>query len=194
MLLAAGQSSAITTTYIGQSVMDGFLNLDLPMKWRAIGTRLVAIAPCVFVSALFPNDLNQMVNLVNAGLSFLLPFAFTPLVKFTCDRNIMGDSAIIGIEKYILHFFAFAVYFTNAIGLSVEGGGFFGDWRGDQVGFTTVVLFVLEAGIQIFYAWWNWTCILGNGARVEYNYNSPSQIELPGRHDGEEHNREVEII
>ena len=109
-------------------------------------TRLVAIAPCVFVSALFPDDLNQMVNLVNAGLSFLLPFAFTPLVKFTCDRRIMGDNAIIGIEKYILHFFAFAVYLTNAIGLSVKGGGFFGDWRGDQVGFATVVPFGYGSG------------------------------------------------
>ena len=57
--------------------MDGFLNLQLPIKTRAVLTRLVAITPCVVVSVLFPKKLNQMVNVVNALLSFLLPFAFT---------------------------------------------------------------------------------------------------------------------
>jgi NRAMP (natural resistance-associated macrophage protein)-like metal ion transporter len=77
-LLAAGQSSAITTTYTGQYVMDGFLTLSIPMRWRAIITRLIAITPCVIVSIAFPNNLNQMVNIVNSSLSVLLPFAFTP--------------------------------------------------------------------------------------------------------------------
>ena len=200
-LLAAGQSSAITTTYTGQAVMEGFLNLDLPMKWRAIVTRLVAIAPCVFVSVLFPNDLNQMVNIVNASLAFLLPFAFTPLVKFTCDRRIMGENAIKGFEKCLLHFFALAVYLTNAIGLSVNGGGFFGEWRGNKNEFVTVVLFILEAGLQTFYAWWNWNCIVGNGTRIDYNYNSPDNVELPATNSNfspsEENSsttREAEII
>merc|ERR1711937_1036262 len=56
-LLAAGQSSAITTTYTGQYIMDGFLELRLPIKVRAVATRLVAITPCVLVSVAFPNGL-----------------------------------------------------------------------------------------------------------------------------------------
>merc|ERR1711865_142153 len=80
-LLAAGQSSAITTTYTGQYVMDGFLNLRIPVRVRAIVTRLIAIAPCVIISIMLPDYLNEMVNVVNALLSFLLPFAFTPLVR-----------------------------------------------------------------------------------------------------------------
>ena len=44
-LLAAGQSSAITTTFTGQYVMNGFLKLEMPIAARAILTRLVAITP-----------------------------------------------------------------------------------------------------------------------------------------------------
>ena len=82
-LLAAGQSSAITTTYSGQYVMDGFLQIRLPVWGRAIMTRLVAITPCVIVSIMFPSGpaLNEIVNIVNSSLSILLPFALTPLVK-----------------------------------------------------------------------------------------------------------------
>ena len=46
-LLAAGQSGAITTTYTGQYVMDGFLQLQLPLWIRSIITRMVAIGPSV---------------------------------------------------------------------------------------------------------------------------------------------------
>ena len=82
-LLAAGQSSAITTTYAGQYVMDGFLNLRMPMWARAVSTRAIAIVPCIAFSAAFPNGLvlNQMINWVNSLLGILLPFALTPLVK-----------------------------------------------------------------------------------------------------------------
>ena len=82
-LLAAGQSSAITTTYSGQYVMDGFLQIRLPVWSRAVITRLVAITPCVIVSVMFPSGpaLNEIVNIVNSSLSVLLPFALTPLVK-----------------------------------------------------------------------------------------------------------------
>mmetsp|Transcript_19428 Transcript_19428/g.41836 ORF Transcript_19428/g.41836 Transcript_19428/m.41836 type:complete len:652 (-) Transcript_19428:506-2461(-) len=131
-LLAAGQSSAITTTYTGQYVMDGFLQMNLPLRWRAIITRLIAIAPCIIVSVAFPNQLNQLVNIVNSSLSFLLPFAFTPLVKYNCSPEIMGGSlqhASTGFEKIVLYIFAISVWAINTVALSVQGGGFFGDLR-----------------------------------------------------------------
>ena len=67
----------------GQYVMDGFLQIRLPVWARAVATRLVAITPCVIVSVLFPSGpaLNEIVNVVNSSLSVLLPFALTPLVK-----------------------------------------------------------------------------------------------------------------
>ena len=161
-LLAAGQSSAITTTYTGQYVMDGFLQISIPIKWRAIITRLVAITPCVIVSLAFPNDLNKMVNIVNSSLSFLLPFAFTPLVKFNCSKAIMGDQfAARGCERVILYAFAVAVWMTNALALSMRGGGFFGDFRANLTDNPAAMVFVvvLEVSVQLFYAWWNWNCL-----------------------------------
>lgn len=160
-LLSAGQSSAITTTYTGQYVMDGFLNLQLSVRVRAIVTRLIAITPCVIVSLLFPNKLNHIINVVNALISFLLPFAFTPLVKFNCNETVMGDKYVIkGMQKYVLHGFAFCVWLINAFGLSVKGGGFFGDMRQNK-NYSLKFVF-LEIFIQSFYAWWNWNCITYN--------------------------------
>mmetsp|Transcript_9342 Transcript_9342/g.13896 ORF Transcript_9342/g.13896 Transcript_9342/m.13896 type:complete len:526 (-) Transcript_9342:8-1585(-) len=194
-LLASGQSSAITTTHTGQYVMDGFLNLQLPIKTRAILTRLVAITPCVIVSILLPNHLNQIINVVNALLSFLLPFAFTPLVVLNCDEVVMGSFASKGCEKYLLHIFAFAVWFVNAIGLSFKGGGFFGDWRysisnsGEGGGAKLFFLVILEISLQIFYVWWNVTCIRTSTSK-EYHHPS-NEFELTQTDQGERQEHEV---
>ena len=159
-MLAAGQSSAITTTFTGQYVMDGFLNLQLPVKVRAIVTRLVAITPCVIISVLFPDRLNDMVNIVNASLSFLLPFAFTPLVKYNCSDIVMGAHASKGMEKLILHSFAILVWATNAIALSWKGGGFFGEFVPDMAWGSEKIFYIcLQVAIQLVYAWWNFTTL-----------------------------------
>ena len=157
-LLAAGQSSAITTTYTGQYVMDGFLNMQLPVHWRAIVTRLVAITPCILVSILLPHQLNRLVNMVNSSLSFLLPFAFTPLVKFNCSPHVLGEHASTGWERILLYTFAIAVWGINAVALSVPGGGFLGDLRARMEGGTAAYIMVVmvEIAVQVFYAWWNW--------------------------------------
>ena len=155
-LLAAGQSSAITTTFTGQYIMDGFLKIRLPIRVRALLTRLVAIIPCVIISVLFPNHLNQMVNLVNASLSLLLPFAFSPLVRYNCSEVFMGKFASTGVEKYLLYAFAIFVWAINAYSFSSVNGGFLGHLvHGMPRSAGKVILIVLEAAFQIFYAWWN---------------------------------------
>eukprot|EP00536_Pseudo-nitzschia_multiseries_P008051 jgi/Psemu1/325037/estExt_fgenesh1_pg.C_1980013 len=162
-LLAAGQSSAITTTYTGQYIMDGFLKIRLPVKVRAVVTRLVAITPCVIVSIFFPDYLNHMINFVNAALGFLLPFALLPLIKYNCNESVMGPGkASKGAEKTVLYGFGVTVWFINALTLSVPGGGFFGDlvrsmdWSVAKMGWV-----LLELLIQIFYAWWNYFSLFG---------------------------------
>jgi hypothetical protein len=157
-LIAAGQSSAITTTFAGQYIMDGFLNLRLPVQMRAIVTRLVAIIPCVVVSILFPDRINALVNLVNAALSFLLPFAIMPLVKYNCSERVMGKFAAKGVEKVMLHVFAILVWAINALALSMPGGGFFGDLViGMSSSAGRIALIILEVVMQVAYAWWNYT-------------------------------------
>lgn len=150
-LLAAGQSGAITTTYTGQYVMDGFLQIQLPIWLRSIITRLVAIIPSVIIAALYPDKLNHLVNIVNALLGILLPFAFTPLVKYNCTESIMGEGkASKGLEKGILFSFALIVWAVNATTLSMKGGGFFGEIIPDMpMSAEKVLWIILQLAIQV---------------------------------------------
>ncbi|KAL3798062.1 hypothetical protein HJC23_012353 [Cyclotella cryptica] len=179
-LLAAGQSSAITTTYTGQFIMDGFLNLRLPIRARAIITRLVAITPCVMVSILFPNGLNLMINIVNAALGFLLPFALLPLIKYNCSPEIMGDYASKGIEKKLLYGFGICVWLINAFTLSVQGGGFFGEFVNQSMDWSTIKVgwVCLELLIQMSYTYWNYTCLFTPmGKSVDENGEEAAPLE-----------------
>merc|ERR1739848_598445 len=66
-LIAAAQSSCITTTYSGQFVMDGFLKINLPKWARAIITRCVAVVPCVIVAAVLDDKaMELMIDVVNS--------------------------------------------------------------------------------------------------------------------------------
>src|SRR5215469_6403605 len=51
-LLAAGQNSAVTATLAGQVVMEGFLELSIPVWLRRLVTRAIAILPAILVTAL----------------------------------------------------------------------------------------------------------------------------------------------
>lgn len=160
-LLAAGQSSAITTTYTGQFVMEGFLDITLPTWARAVLTRLVAITPCIIVSVLFPQDLNLLVNIVNSALSLLLPFAFTPLVKYTTSEKFMGKYAPPVWERWLLRGLAFGVYLLNAIAISAPGGGFFGFvFEEEELSFRNAICFFCMLVLQVFLLWWQATTAL----------------------------------
>jgi len=179
-LLAAGQSGAITTTYTGQYVMDGFLQIQLPLWMRSIITRLVAIGPSLLISILYPDKLNHLVNIVNALLGILLPFAFTPLVKYNCTESIMGEgNASKGLEKAVLYSFAIAVWAVNACTLSMNGGGFFGEITPSMpMSAKKVCLVAVEAVIQLTYAWWNFSTLFGSvGGTKQSTGNAESQSE-----------------
>ncbi|KAL9189512.1 hypothetical protein ACHAXT_009187 [Thalassiosira profunda] len=178
-LLAAGQSGAITTTYTGQYVMDGFLQIQAPLWLRSIITRLVAIAPGVFVSIMFPDKLNQLVNVVNALLGLLLPFAFTPLVKYNCSESVMGEgNASKGLEKVVLYTFAIIVWMVNAMTISMKGGGFFGEVTPDMpMSVEKVLLILLQCCLQLWYAWWNFSTLFGPVGGAGHELISPTSDE-----------------
>jgi hypothetical protein len=158
--------------------MDGFLKMRLPTNVRAIVTRLIAITPCVIVSVLFPAYLNTMVNIVNASLSFLLPFALLPLIKYNCSDGVMGpDNASKGIEKIVLYGFGILVWFINAITLSVPGGGFFGDFVSEMDWSSRKLAWiVLQIIIQVVYAWWNYTILF-----IPFMVHMPLAIDENGQ-------------
>lgn len=90
-LLASGQNSTVTGTLAGQIVMEGFLQLRLPLWLRRLITRGLAIIPAVIGVALAGDSgATQLLVLSQVVLSLQLPFAVLPLVAFTGSRRLMG--------------------------------------------------------------------------------------------------------
>ena len=93
-LLASGQNSTLTGTLAGQIVMEGFLDLKLPVWARRLVTRLLAIVPAaIVVGATGDAGATKLLVLSQVVLSLQLPFAVIPLVRFTADRGLMGRFA-----------------------------------------------------------------------------------------------------
>eukprot|EP00271_Cylindrocystis_brebissonii_P011798 TRINITY_DN29758_c0_g1_i1.p1 TRINITY_DN29758_c0_g1~~TRINITY_DN29758_c0_g1_i1.p1 ORF type:complete len:589 (+),score=100.27 TRINITY_DN29758_c0_g1_i1:268-2034(+) len=90
-LLASGQSSTITGTFAGQYVMQGFLELRYKPWLRNLVTRLVAIIPSLVVALVFgTRGAGELIIISSMILSFQLPFALAPLLKFTSSPVKMG--------------------------------------------------------------------------------------------------------
>ena len=156
-------------------IINSYLNIRVSPWIRSIVTRLTAITPAVIIAAIFPDKLNQLVNVVNALLGLLLPFAFTPLVKYNCSARIMGsENASKGVEKMILYSFAMIVWAFNAATISVKGGGFFGE----IITTTTAqqfALILLQLVTQIWYAWWNFSTLFET--EVDHRYEMLNDVK-----------------
>ena len=93
-LLASGQNSTVTGTLAGQIVMEGFLDLRLPVWQRRMVTRLLAVVPAALVvGATGDRGASGLLVLSQVILSLQLPFAVVPLVAFTGRRDVMGRFA-----------------------------------------------------------------------------------------------------
>jgi manganese transport protein len=91
-LLASGMNSTLTGTLAGQIVMEGFLDIRLKPWLRRLITRLLAIIPAALVIGLAgEGKVMPLLILSQVVLSFQLPFAVIPLIRFTSDRKKMGD-------------------------------------------------------------------------------------------------------
>lgn len=91
-LLASGQNSTLTGTLAGQIVMEGFLNFRMRPWMRRMITRGIAIVPAVLVIGLYGEG--RTTDLLVASqviLSMQLGFAVWPLMKFTGNREKMGE-------------------------------------------------------------------------------------------------------
>ncbi|KAF6136466.1 hypothetical protein GIB67_035025 [Kingdonia uniflora] len=90
-LLASGQNSPIMGTYAGQYIMQGFLNLKMKMWVRNLMTQCIAIIPSliVYIIAGF-SGAGQLIIIASMILSFDLPFALMPLLKFSSSQKKLG--------------------------------------------------------------------------------------------------------
>ncbi|XP_002284550.1 metal transporter Nramp6.1 isoform X1 [Vitis vinifera] len=107
-LFASGQSSTITGTYAGQYIMQGFLNLKMKRWLRNLMTRCIAITPSLIVSIISGSaGAGRLIIIASMILSFELPFALIPLLKFSSSSTKMGphkNSIYVIVFSWILGF------------------------------------------------------------------------------------------
>jgi len=93
-LLASGQSSTITGTLAGQIIMEGFINLKMPLWAQRLLTRLLSVTPVIIFAVIYHGNEAKIENLLTLSqvfLSIALPFAMIPLVIFTSSKDLMGE-------------------------------------------------------------------------------------------------------
>lgn len=84
-LLASGISSSYVGTMAGQVVMQGFINLHIPVWLRRTLTMVPALAAIIFGL-----DPTRTLVVSQVVLSFALPIPVITLIMFTRSRRIMG--------------------------------------------------------------------------------------------------------
>src|SRR5437762_1128400 len=91
-LLASGQNSTLTGTLAGQIVMEGFLNFRITPWLRRLITRGIAIIPAVCIIGYYgEGKTGDLLVASQVVLSMQLGFAVWPLLRFTGEREKMGE-------------------------------------------------------------------------------------------------------
>ncbi|MDP8161664.1 Nramp family divalent metal transporter [Pasteurella skyensis] len=93
-LLASGQNATITGTLTGQIVMEGFINLRIPLWLRRVVTRLLAVLPVVICIMIWGDRGDVVESLLIYSQVFLcvaLPISMIPLIKMTSCKKTMGE-------------------------------------------------------------------------------------------------------
>jgi manganese transport protein len=87
-LLASGLSSSAVGTMAGQTIMKGFVGLNIPDNV----TRLVTMAPAMLLLLIGVNPM-QVLVLSQVVLSFALPLAIIPMLLIAKRKDFMGNFA-----------------------------------------------------------------------------------------------------
>jgi manganese transport protein len=107
-LLGSGLSSSAVGTLSGQVVMQGFIRRRIPVTIR----RLVTMIPAFIVVAIGVDPSRTLV-FSQVVLSFGIPFALIPLIKFTAQRDLMGDLVNRRITTVVATIFASLIIALN---------------------------------------------------------------------------------
>lgn len=85
-LLASGFSSSTVGAMAGETVMDGFIDLKLPVTFR----RVLTMLPGMIIIILGVNPMKALL-LSQVCLSFALPLAIIPMLIITSRKDLMGE-------------------------------------------------------------------------------------------------------
>lgn len=113
-LFAAGQSSTITGAIAGQVILEGFLNIKMPIWFRRLIARVLAIIPAwIGVHLMGEGAVGKLLVGTQVILSLQLPFAMVPLVLFARDKSLMGEWALSKKLQVLGIFFCLVVIAAN---------------------------------------------------------------------------------
>jgi manganese transport protein len=85
-LAASGLSSSAVGTLAGQSIMKGFINVNIPVNLR----RLITMLPALIIIALGVSPMYALL-ISQVALSFILPVPIIQLLIVANRRDVMGD-------------------------------------------------------------------------------------------------------
>lgn len=109
-LLASGFSSSAVGAMAGETMLDGFVNIKLPVNVR----RLITMLPAMAIVILGVNPMKALV-LSQVSLSFALPFAIIPLLLITNRKDIMGAFVNKRVTKILGFVIAALIIGLNAV-------------------------------------------------------------------------------
>lgn len=109
-LLASGFSSASVGTMAGETIMDGFVDFNLPITLR----RVIVMLPGIIIIILGVNPMKALL-LSQVCLSFVLPATIISMLIITNKKEIMGDFVNNFITKFIGWIIASVIILLNII-------------------------------------------------------------------------------
>ncbi|SDZ76758.1 manganese transport protein [Bowdeniella nasicola] len=108
-LLASGLASTSVGAYAGAEIMAGLLHVKIPLLAR----RVITLLPALIILALGAEPTWALV-ISQVVLSFGIPLAIIPLMKYTRDRSIMGRFADGRALRWISTVIAILIVALNA--------------------------------------------------------------------------------
>jgi manganese transport protein len=109
-LLASGLASTSVGTYAGASIMGGLLKVRIPLLAR----RVVTMVPALFVLGIGFDPTRALV-LSQVVLSFGIPFALIPLVRFASSKTLMGEFANLPWLRWVSWIATAAIVAINVV-------------------------------------------------------------------------------
>ena len=109
-LLASGLSSSVVGTMAGQTIMEGFVNLSIPINIR----RLITMLPALIIIALGINPMNVLI-LSQVALSFILPFPIIQMLTISKRKDLMGVLVNKGFVRFLGVLIATSIIILNIV-------------------------------------------------------------------------------
>jgi len=109
-LLASGFSSSSVGAMAGETIMDGFVDLKIPVNVR----RIITMLPGVIVIAAGINPMKALL-MSQVCLSFVLPVTIISMLKITSRKDLMGDFVNKPFVKFLGWLIAIIIIILNAV-------------------------------------------------------------------------------